>query len=274
VTQRLAAAVVCAVSVLAAEARAESESVDLLTFHEPNYFISGFDRDTQVKFQFSIKYDLWPNRTQHAVYFFYTQRSFWDLWEVDASSPFTESNYNPGLFYALYADDDRMTRPGCGFGSLFTGVDHESNGESASRSRAWNRVFSRASFTCTGSRAGFLTWTPELWLPFATGENPDIADYLGYGQLAVRYGTAESHRWYGALEAGVTGRRGTRSRGSVLVELAWKPGYRDLTSKWRFTPYLYAQYFRGYGESLLTYDRDQSSLRAGFGFRDTAKLSD
>jgi phospholipase A1 len=270
--KRLASALL-ALSCTLTPLSAAAEPVDLLTFHEPNYIISGFTEETQVKFQFSIKYDLWPNRTAHAVYFFYTQRAFWDLWSFDASSPFTENNYNPGLFWAWYADDSRRANAGCGFVALNTGLDHESNGESSTRSRAWNRVFSSASFACVGRRHAFVTWSPELWLPFGLAENSDIVNYVGYGQLSLRVGAPESRRWYGSVELGVTGRRGTGSHGSVLVDFAWKPGYRDLTDKWRFTPYLYAQYFRGYAESLLSYDRDESSFRAGFGFRDTARIS-
>jgi phospholipase A1 len=271
-TRRIGPWLVVSSALFAGAARADP--VDLLTFHEANYFISGFTEDTQAKFQFSIKYDLWPNRTAHAFYFFYTQRSFWDVWSFDASSPFVESNYNPGLFWRWYGDESRQTRSGCSFVLLDSGVEHESNGESSARSRSWNRVFSSATYACVGADHAFVSWSPELWFPFALAENSDIVDYVGYGQLSVRVGSPESRRWYGSVEMGVTGRRGTRSHGSVLVEVAWKPGYRDLTDKLRFTPYLYAQYFRGYAESLLTYDRNGESVRVGFGFRDTARSSD
>jgi len=33
-----------------------------------------------------------------------------------------------------------------------------------------------------------------------------------------------------------------------------------------FNPYLYAQYFYGYGETLLRYDRKESRFRAGLAF--------
>ena len=46
---------------------------DLLTFHRENYFITGFTGATEVKFQFSAKYDLWPNWGQHGIYFAFTE---------------------------------------------------------------------------------------------------------------------------------------------------------------------------------------------------------
>jgi len=62
----------------------------ILTGYKDNYIISGFSAGTEVKFQFSLKIDLWPNHTNHSVYFGYTQKSLWNLY--DTSSPFVDSN--------------------------------------------------------------------------------------------------------------------------------------------------------------------------------------
>ncbi|HMJ12757.1 MAG TPA: phospholipase A, partial [Polyangiaceae bacterium] len=110
--------------------------IDLLTFHRTNYFISGFSEQTQVKFQFSFKYDLWPNRTGHAVYFAYTQKSLWDLWSFSRSSPFRESNYNPELVYTYRHAAAAATEPRCTLVAEQAGFDHESNGEAGSQSRS------------------------------------------------------------------------------------------------------------------------------------------
>src|SRR4051794_33184884 len=83
----------------AAETPAEKKvtELDLLTFHKDNYFITGFTADVQSKFQFSAKFDLWPNEGHHAIHLAYTQKSLWDTYKH--SSPFAESNYNPDVFY-------------------------------------------------------------------------------------------------------------------------------------------------------------------------------
>ncbi|MEO7111172.1 MAG: phospholipase A [Polyangiaceae bacterium] len=70
---------------------------DLLSTHRRNYFLTGFTADTEVKFQFSVKYDLWPNESASSLHLAYTQKSIWNLYRV--SSPFGESNYNPEIFY-------------------------------------------------------------------------------------------------------------------------------------------------------------------------------
>src|SRR6187200_647431 len=64
--------------------------LDLLTFYKDNYFITGFTMETEAKFQVSAKFDIWPNRGQHAVYFAFTQKSLWDIYRT--SQPFVESN--------------------------------------------------------------------------------------------------------------------------------------------------------------------------------------
>jgi hypothetical protein len=40
--------------------------LDLLTFYKDNYILAGFTYATEVKFQFSAKFDLWPNSGPHA----------------------------------------------------------------------------------------------------------------------------------------------------------------------------------------------------------------
>jgi hypothetical protein len=65
-----------------AEVKSENEpELDILTFHRSNYWLTGFTKATEVKFQFSFKYDLWPNRGHHTIYLAYTQKSLWDLYE-------------------------------------------------------------------------------------------------------------------------------------------------------------------------------------------------
>ncbi len=104
--------------------------LDLLTFYKDNYFITGFTMQTEAKFQFSAKFDLWPNRGQHAVYFAFTQKSLWDIYRT--SLPFVENNYAPELFYSYFHVPGRYEpQPGCGFFFERVGIVHESTGEQA-----------------------------------------------------------------------------------------------------------------------------------------------
>jgi len=159
----------------------------LLTFYRENYFIFGFTEQTQVKFQFSAKYDLWPNEGQNAVYFAFTQLSLWDLY--DQSSPFRETNYAPELFYIYFHHPGRYDPPpGCAFFHERGGYEHVSNGVAGPRSRGWNNFYAESRFACYGAAHDFGLATLKAWFPFDKGDNPDIADFIGYGELQLTYG--------------------------------------------------------------------------------------
>jgi phospholipase A1/A2 len=250
----------------------DEPELDVLTFHRANYVLTGFSARTQVKFQFSFKYDLWPSPSHHTVYLAYTQKSLWDLY--DKSSPFRESNYAPEIFYAHYHSERHgRPEPGCGLFSEQVGVEHESNGEASDASRSWNFVFADVEATCYGNPMYGLLGL-RAWYPFALGENPDIARTQGYGELLTGLGIDDDARHLNGLLT-VALRKGSSARlrkGSMSVDARFRPSYQHLFGEaWKFAPYLWLQYFVGYGETLGTYDRPSSRIRVGFGFTDRAR---
>ena len=252
----------------------------ILSGHRENYFISGVTSGQHtVKFQYSVKFDLWPNATRHSVYFGFTQKSLWALWDFAGSSPFLESNYAPEIFYGYYPKlGDIMPQPGRRTWFLDqarAGIEHESNGMNLTSSRSWNRV------TATG-RGGvylgtdhYLTGTLKVWAPpFEIPDNSDITEYVGYGTGAVEYGYDPAvRRWYGGGSLNVAFNKGAGitdwDRRTIQVTLQWRPAYAGkFVEWWKFTPYFFAQYFNGYGETLLTYNIDTQSFRIGLSFED------
>jgi outer membrane phospholipase A len=253
--------------------KAEDEpELDVLTFHRSNYALTGFTKETQVKFQFSFKFDLWPSTSQHTVYLAYTQKSLWDLY--DTSAPFRESNYAPEIFYAHYHSEVRgHPNPGCGLFSEQVGLEHESNGEAGDASRGWNRVFAEAQATCYGKPTYGLLGL-RLWYPFLFSENPAIRKTQGYGELLLGAGLDDDASHMNGLVT-VTLRKGTSrqlAKGSLLLDARWRPTYQRLIGKaWKFAPYLWFQLFAGYGETMGTYDSPSTSARVGIGFTDRAR---
>ena len=79
--------------------------------------------------------------------------------------------------------------------------------------------------------------------------------------------------YFGDWELAGHVRKGTKnwSVGSLEVDGRWRPRYGDF---WRFTPYLYTQFFTGYGETLLSYDRSSTAFRIGIGFTDLSTRSE
>jgi phospholipase A1 len=250
----------------------DEPELDVLTFHRPTYFITGFTNDTQAKFQFSIKYDFWPSTSHHTVYFGFTQKSLWDVFST--SSPFRESNYAPELFYAHYHSVVHgQPNPGCGLFSEQAGFEHESNGEKSDASRSWNRIFVDVQATCHGKPLYGLAGL-RLWYPLGIGDNETIVKTQGYGELLLGLGV-DDDAWHMNGLVTVSVRKGASKelgKGSLIVDARWRPTYQRLLGKaWRFAPYLWFQFFTGYGETLGTFDRVSNSLRLGIGFSDRAR---
>jgi len=241
---------------------------DLLSFHRENYFITGFTSATEVKFQVSAKYDLWPNSGQHGFYFAFTELSLWNAYRK--SSPFVELNYNPELFYVYFHHPGRyFPTPGCALFHERVGIEHESNGESAARSRGWNRAYIESRFACYTEQRQYAIVTLKAWAPpIGITDNPRIAYYLGYGQLSVSLGIEEEQQWYGNADCTLAVRKSRDldpGHGSVEFDSRWRPRFLEYS---RFTPYLFGQFFTGYGETLLSYDAIETKFRVGFGFSD------
>jgi len=156
--------------------------------HEPVYFIYGA-KVPGAKFQFSFKYRLLDFQgdadsvAQRSLQFGYTQRSLWDL--AGNSSPFYDTSYMPSFFYESIATQSANNRLGpFGWIALQTGYQHESNGQSLSRSRSLNTLFARSAFSIGSLGDWHLLVVPKIWAFVGDlSDNADIKDYRGYGEL-------------------------------------------------------------------------------------------
>jgi len=245
-----------------------------LTFYERNYFIMGFTDRSQAKFQLSLKYNLYPNESPHGVYVGYTQLSLWNVYEH--SGPFTEIDFSPILFHE-YRVQPRVTpvEGYCGASFSRLGLDHSSNGAGGRASRAFNRVSATTAFGCYGAETQHLEVKLQVWPPLIfDSENEDMEAFIGYGEITLAASTAQRGRWYGQLDVATRLRKGAHSaarRGAWIVDAAWNPYYGPASDRvWRFTPYLFAQFFTGYAESLSTYNFMQTHFRVGIGLTDGA----
>lgn len=219
--------------------------------YRDTYFVTGIPMNEKItrssadaSFQISIRQRLTksvlPFKT--FLYLTYTQKSFWNIY--DESSPFKDTNYNPGLGlgkYILY--NNKIV------GAAFVQIKHESNGRDGDDSRSWNylslsmKYYLNARFNISG----------EVWVPYVDGgNNKDLLDYRGLGFVSINY-TSNKHRWW--LSADVNPRKGFINMNTTLTA-AFKMSDRSNT-------YLFARYFQGYGESLLDYNKYAMNLRIG-----------
>ena len=228
--------------------------------YEPMYFIAG-TKSPNAKFQISFAYQLLNDDGPLATHvpalkgfhIAYTQTSLWD-WNAP-SAPFYDTSYKPEFFYSW--ENVTHAQPNDWFQLDLQGsLKHESNGKNGSASRSVNIAYFRPTLTLGRDEGLQLTLQPRVWTYLGDlSDNPDIADYRGYADLRAVLG------WKRGLELSALGRMGKDgNHQSVQLDLTY-PTMRFFGS---FSLYLDVQYFTGYGESLLGYNKKSDELRVGF----------
>ncbi|MDR0565358.1 MAG: phospholipase A [Azoarcus sp.] len=224
-----------------------------LGFQEPIYFLFGGQKPKSARYQISFRYRLFDDSGVIAerlpfvrgLYFGYTQTSLWDL-ESD-SKPFRDTSFRPSLFYRWQITD---TPQGNSL-ALAGGFEHESNGRDGDNSRSIDTLFVRADIRYRLSENGlYLGIEPKLWYYTNKDENPDIPRYRGYGHLGLRIGSDAG------LMLTTTLRKGTSRAGSAQFDLSY-PIQRSMFSG--VGTFIHLQYFNGYGETLLDYNKKHRS---------------
>jgi phospholipase A1 len=221
------------------------------TYNDLNFEFENLKKE-EVKFQVSAKFPLWRNMwgSDTDMYFGYTQTSWWQLFADEglASAPFRETNYEPEIFVRHFSD---IALPLEGtLSTMDLSLVHQSNGRSELLSRSWNRVMGRAMLDY-----GNLALLGRLWYRIPEDEkdddNPKEYRYLGYGDIRAVW--APNKNTISAMW-----RPGTEESG---VELTWSYPISEALR-------VYAQWWYGYGESLIDYDRKVNRFGIGVALSD------
>ena len=196
--------------------------------------------DEEAKYQISFRVPLLSgvldDRT--TLWFGYTQKSFWQVYDTDESAPFRETNYEPEIFLRHRLGWD--VGPG-ELTAVTLGFNHQSNGQSEPRSRSWNRIKGGVSYSY--NRWLFMV-NPWYRLPEKSSDddNPDIEDYLGYADYIAVYKWSDDHVLSAKL---LNNLKSDNNRTSVELGYSFPIGE---------TLKGYIQYYNGYGESLIDYN--------------------
>lgn len=223
--------------------------------YQDNYIIAG-DSDDQVKFQFSAKYNLfYPFNS--GLYFGYTQRSFWKLY--DDSSPFVETNYMPEGFYRFESGNNSFKDyviPYIDYIQV-SPIAHKSNGRDGLDSRSINIYYGQIQFS-KGEVVNVGANVKVFGYYNKAKENADINDYnknyeadifiklrsktvlyLDKEELHLKFGGNPMDKGWFAVEARV----------------------RILSTY--VQPKLFFQYREGYDEFMINYNEKTKSIRVG-----------
>ena len=137
---------------------------------------------------------------------------------------------------------------------LIFGLEHESNGKSQPLSRSWNRLYSEFVFEKDNFVFALKPWwrlpEPEKRDPLdADGDdNPDINHYYGYFEVGA------AHKWKRYEVALMARRNFKHDQGAFELSFTF-PMWGRLRG--------FAQYFNGYGESLIDYNHKQQRFGIG-----------
>ncbi|HET7261041.1 MAG TPA: phospholipase A [Casimicrobiaceae bacterium] len=249
----------------------------LVRLHNPNYVIlrhadrvdatpsspthpwtqapEDIDRE-ELKFQVSFKARVWQSADRAlATWLGYTQQSNWQVFNAPQSRPFRETDYEPEIMLVTQPD---LPVAGNWRWQLFNlGFVHQSNGRSDPESRNWNRVYGQLGLEDDRFGDGRLALFVRPWLRIhessTKDDNPDITDYLGYGDVTLLWRR-------GGQTLTITGRGNART-GKGALELEWSA---PAVGPFR----VYLQAFTGYGESLIDYNFRQTTFGVGFSLND------
>ncbi len=232
--------------------RRELEKAPYFSLFKDNYFAGGTSvgskptvKNSNVKFQISISQRLTKSQLPFDTYLFvaYTQKNIWNVFEE--SLPMQDMNFNPGIGLGHL-----IIRKNKYIGKAYFMIEHESNGKDSILSRSWNKVTLATSLMISNNFELQL----KAWVPIIdSGNNKDILTYNGLGQTALNYMT-------------------DNGRLRLATIITWRKKFMRFNSQWEISyklsrkenQFLFLQYYNGYGENLLDYNKFKSIVRIGF----------
>ncbi len=223
--------------------------------------ITPYDIDaTEVKFQLSFKSDIGDQRNVDflgiktlRLWGAYTQQSNWQTFNTRNSSPFRETVYEPELIATF----------GTGYSSglklINLGWEHQSNGKSNPESRSWNRIYLLGGWEWNDETSIMARGWWRIPETAYTDDNPDVSDYLGHADLVARWEPRDKSQAVAMLLRNNLSR--TVNRG--FIQLDWATPV-----KFGHAARMHIQTTNGFGESLIDYNYNQTTIGLGFSFRE------
>lgn len=217
-------------------------------------FTSNDTRNTELKFQLSLKTKVMEDLfdTSADLWFGYTQESHWQVYNEDNSRPFRATDYQPEIFLTQPVTADLPF--GGRLRMLGAGAIHHSNGQDDPLSRSWNRAYLMA-----GAEWGKLSVIPRLWARVnnessSSEDNPDIEDYMGYGDIKFLYDLPDQQSLSGTLRYNPS-----TNKGAAQIDYVY-PLTKNVNG--------FVQLFQGYGESIIDYNHENTSIGLGIVLND------
>lgn len=197
-----------------------------------------------------------------SLWFAYSQKSYWQVFNKDLSRPFRSTDFEPE---AIYIYPHQIALPlGWNYRLSGAGVVHQSNGQSLPLSRSWNRAYLFGAAEKSLGPNSHLTLQAKVWRRFKESatddDNPGIENFIGRGEFAADWQINPRQ------SLGVTVKHSLRkeAKGSARIDWMVAPSQFPSYSGLRY----HVQLFNGYGDSLLDYNRRRTTLSLGLSLVD------
>ena len=224
-------------------------------------------RSTEMSLQLSVRTKFAQGLLTHhesagkdSLWFGYTQKSYWQLFNPDISRPFRTTDHEPEVIY-VYPTDAQLPW-GWRWRYSGIGVVHQSNGQSLPLSRSWNRTY-----LMTGMELD-NRWVvnARLWkrLPegAASDDNPGINDSMGRGELSAFWNMDKDNTLGLTLRSSLSSTR----RGAARLE--WLQTLGTGLGGGKSNLRLHTQLFSGYGDSMVDFNRKRTVFTVGLSLVD------
>ena len=215
---------------------------------------------SEIKFQLSFKADIGSQQNldflgikTFRMWLAYTQQSYWQAFNIKNPFPFRETDYEPELIATL----------GTGYASglklVNLGLVHQSNGQTIANERSWSRIYLLGGWEWNDTTSVLLRGWQRIPENFSTDNNPDIIDYLGRGDLVIRWEPKDESQSVALLLRNNLNR--VDNHGYFQIDWA-------TPVKLGHVARLHIQMTSGYGESLIDYNHRQNTIGIGVSFRE------
>jgi len=238
--------------------RRDFDSRPFFGLYKDNYFTIGTtvagkptSDNSDVKFQVSIRQRLTKSTLPFNtyLYLFYSQKAMWNVFQE--SLPFYDLNFNPGLGLSkLIIVKGRLV------GQLTLLLEHESNGRDKAADRSWNKL----SISGAAYIDPLIMVHAKYWLALIDSQqNKDILKYSGIYQTGFQM-KSPNGRW--VFDVTLVKRQGWNFNFNTIVNVGYRLFKRD-------NQFLMLQWYNGYGECMLDYNKFHNRLRIGLLIRPT-----
>lgn len=202
----------------------------------------------EAKFQLSFKVKVFQGllKGKGDIWVGYTQKAHWQVYNKQTSRAFREINYEPEIILRYPV---KLRIFGGEFKSVGMALNHQSNGRDVPLSRSWNRIIFHVGYQIDD---WIITINPWLRTADEDDENPSITKYIGNGEVNINY-TYNRSEFYAIATHPFNRLEG----GSIQLNYVF-PIKGHLRG--------HVQFFSGYGETLIDYNHQQTTIGLGVSF--------